>query len=182
MAAEWKYTIGFTYQSGYSDVTDYYEDRLGVELDFKWPIGVNFSPYMIFEGGHMVTFDVGPITMIWAELSGSSSSDSIYHMDIPIGANYGYMFMRDGKVSPYVKVGARYRIALGDGPESSSIGPYGAVGLEFLKNRRVNLGVQVDYDGAEVEFESGVDWITSEAVEQTTITPGQVGVSFRLIF
>ena len=38
-----------------------------------------------------------------------------------------------------------------------------------------------NYDGAEVEFEAANNWITGVSTAPTTIKPGQVGVSFRII-
>jgi hypothetical protein len=77
--------------------------------------------------------------------------DDKFSYIVPVGADLRYTFLRYHDISPYVKVGIRYPIAGGDNLSSSSRpGPYGAVGVEFMRSRRISYGVEFGYDGSEV--------------------------------
>src|SRR5207302_2215664 len=66
-----------------------------------------------------------------------------------------YTFLRDRDVSPYVKVGGRYPIAGGDNISSSSRpGPYGGVGVEFLRSKRISYGIEFGYDASQVRVKN----------------------------
>lgn len=56
-------------------------------------------------------------------------------------------------ISPYVRVGGRKHLASGDYVEGTTAGFFGGIGLEFLRDRRVGIGMEISYDASEVELE-----------------------------
>lgn len=164
-AGKFHLPVGISYAQGIWDasdtVFDLYEEA-GYHLDDKYiiPVGLTFSPYYEFEfGGDMglgVGVTVGPTAFIsvYDEYYGDYYYDETrFSYIIPVGADVRWNFLRESTISPYVKVGFRYPIAGGDNVSGSEIGAYGAVGVEFWRNRPIGMAVEVGYDSSKVTLE-----------------------------
>lgn len=156
IAAEWRFPVGLAYASGFSDVTDRFEDNLKakgyiVDTGFDWPVGLIFQPYYQFDNGFGIGFGFGPMMLLVIDSSNSADDDTFFNF--PINADVRYTFMPSAKISPYVRGGLRYNIASGEYVESSNIGLFGAVGVEFMRKNRVAFGIEMAYDSSEIEFE-----------------------------
>jgi hypothetical protein len=155
-AGEFKFPVGIAYTQGAFDVIDKLDETWNYEDKFVWPVGLTFNPYYEFDFGLGIGLNFGPATFIVVDMY---SWDNYYDYDndtrfsyiVPIGADVRYTFLRKKSVSPYVRVGIRYPIAGGDDIDSSTPGPFGAVGVEFWRNKSVGLAVEVGYDGSQVE-------------------------------
>lgn len=148
-AADWRFPLGLTYVSGFEDVVDICEDNLEAEgyyvetVDY-WPVGISFHPYVQFDNGFGVGASIGPTMIIYGDAD---------FFDIPIGLDVRYTFIPTASVSPYVRVGGRNHLASGDYVEGSTPGFFGGIGLEFLRDRRVSIGMEISCDASEVELE-----------------------------
>lgn len=150
MAADWRFPVGLSYVSGFSDVVDLYEGNLEAEgyiVDTTWefPVGVTFQPYAQMENGLRIGFGFGPMAFIL--------SDSSF-FDIPVNVNGGYTFAPSSDFSPYIRLGMAYHLAGGDYIESASPGLLAGIGFEFKRNSPVGFGIEFTYDASEVEFAS----------------------------
>ena len=149
MAADWRFPLGLTYVSGIEDVVDTYEDNLEAEgytvydTDY-WPVGISFHPYVQFENGLGIGASIGPIMMIYGDTD---------FFAVPVGLDARYTFIPEASVSPYVRVGGRTHLASGDYVEGTTPGFFGAIGLEFLRDRRVSIGAEISTDASEIELE-----------------------------
>lgn len=74
-------------------------------------------------------------------------------LDIPINLNIRYTPLPKSNISPYIRVGGSYHIAWGDFVKRSKPGFLGALGVEFLRSRKVSFGVEAAYDSAEITFD-----------------------------
>jgi hypothetical protein len=148
-AADWRFPVGLTYARGFEDVIDIYEDNLKAEgyyiysVDY-WPVGISFHPYVQFDSGFGVGFDVGPLMYITGDRE---------FFNIPISLDFRFLFIPTANTSPYVCVGGRHHLASGDYVEGSTPGFFGGFGIEFLRDKRVNMGIEVSYDSSEIELE-----------------------------
>jgi hypothetical protein len=171
-AADWRFPLGLTYVSGFEDVVDIYEDNLEAEgyyiysVDY-WPVGISLHPYVQFDSGFGVGFDIGPLMFI--------SGDREF-FNIPIGLNLRFLFIPKANTSPYVRAGGRHHLASGDYVEGSTPGFFGGFGIEFLRDKRVNMGIEVAYDSSEIELERR-RYNTTEDVK-----PSELMVSIFVIF
>ena len=149
MAADWRFPLGLTYASGIEDVVDTYEDNLEEEgytvydTDY-WPVGISFHPYVEFDIGLGVGASIGPSMMIYGDTD---------FFAVPVGLDARYTFIPRASVSPYVRVGGRTHLASGDYVEGTTPGFFGAIGLEFLRDRSVSMGVEISTDKSEIELE-----------------------------
>jgi hypothetical protein len=171
-AADWRFPLGLTYASGFGDVMDIYEDNLKAEGYYVYstdysPVGISFHPYAQFESGFGVGFGVGPLMII--------SGDREF-FDIPIGLDFRYTFIPTANTSPYVRAGGRHHLASGDYVEGSTPGFFGGFGIEFLRDKKVNMGIEVSYDSSEIELERR-RYNTTEDVK-----PSELMVSIFAIF
>lgn len=174
-ADEWRFAAGYTYASGFSDVVDLFKEDVNnsgyVVTDVSYqPLGLSASPYYQFDSGFGIGGSVGPLAII--------SADPYFFMDIPLGIDGRYTFNLSGAASPYVRAGVRQHAAQGDFVESSTPGLFGAVGLEFLKEkgRRICGGVEIAYDGATIEMEK----VRTHGTE--SVTPGGMMLSLFVVF
>ena len=53
-----------------------------------------------------------------------------------------------------MRAGVRYPFAGGDNVGSSELGPFGAVGVELWRARKVSMGLEVGYDGSSINVQS----------------------------
>ena len=163
------FPIGITYsQGGYDTInklTDAYqadwEVKYGVKLDLNKvniPVGLTFNPYYEWNNGLGLGLDLGPTLFMAATLQksgyGGTSQETKFSYIIPIGASVRYTFFRNDKISPYVRAGVRYPIAGGDNISSSQVGPFGALGVEILRTKRVGVAVEVGYDASKIKITS----------------------------
>jgi hypothetical protein len=51
---------------------------------------------------------------------------------------------------PFVRAGVSYPITGGSVKQSGDVGFFGSAGVEFYRNRRVSLGVELGHDSAQV--------------------------------
>jgi hypothetical protein len=173
-AGDWRFPIGLTYTSGFQDVVDFHEKAVGVDADFSFPVGLCFRPYLEFDRGHRIGFDVGPGSIILIDVAGGSDSGSIDYINFPLGIWYGYTLMRDATVTPYVRGGVRYNIASGDFVDSASPGFLAAIGLETGRKGNVGFGFEVAYDSSTVDLVPG--WRQPEEIEASGVL-----VSFSVV-
>lgn len=173
-AEGFRFPVGLTYMSGWSDVVDFHKDVLHADADFVVPVGLSFAPYYEFACQGRLGLSLGPIGIIMMQDSYGGSSDVTY-WDVPIGADCGYSFIKDGKTSPYVRVGFRYHIANGDFVDKSTPGAAAGVGVEFFRKSPIGMGVEVGYDASEVT-------LRDDGHAQTKVKPSEVTVSLRAIF
>lgn len=147
-AGEWRIPFGLSYMGGASKFLDQVEDNLqyeGYTTDtFIWPVGLTVQPYYEYDFGLGVGFGVGPLVM----LAGDADATLL-----PVNASIRFAFMPRAKLTPYVRTGLSYIVASGDYIEGSSPGFVGAVGMEFLRHKRVGVGVEIGYDSSVVEME-----------------------------
>ena len=160
--AGWRFPLGLSFVSGETEVGDYYEEELGLEGNML-PIGLSFAPYYQFAHGSRLGVDLGPVSFIRVE-------SEIESWDIPVALSYGYRFMPDASVSPYLRAGIKYHIFTGDRVEDSKPGVFGAAGLEFFRTKKFFLSLEVGYDGSEV------------TLGETAVQPGQVMVGLQIVF
>jgi hypothetical protein len=167
--AGFHFPVGLTYSSGAYDVADKlldayeadWEAEYGVGIDTDRiiiPVGLTFNPYYEWKSGFGIGLDVGPTIFVAGSLEvsggGYDDEDTKFSYVIPVGASVRYTFLRDRNVSPYVRAGVRYPIAGGDNIDSSQVGPFGAIGVEFWRNRAIGMALEVGYDGSEVTVEA----------------------------
>jgi hypothetical protein len=179
-AGKFRIPVGLSYGQGIYDAADtvfdlYEDDGYVLDDEIIVPLGLTVSPYYEWESGIGVGLTLGPTAFIVVE---EEYFGDYYYDDvnlsyiIPIGADVRYTFLRDQNISPYVKVGFRYPIAGGDNVDSSKIGAYGAVGVEFFRDKPIGVGFEIGYDSSEVTLEgpSGVQ-------EEVTFTGLTVSIS-----
>lgn len=155
-AGEFKFPVGLAYCQGAFDVVDQLDETWNYDDKFVWPVGLTLNPYYEFDFGLGIGVGIGPATFVVVDMDSWDSSsgwdeDIRFSYIVPIGADLRYTFLRKGKVSPYVRAGFRYPIAGGDDIDGGEPGPFGAVGVEFWRNKTVGMGIEVSYDGSKVE-------------------------------
>jgi len=151
-----KFQIGLTYVN-LSKLKNAIEDNNpNYSVDTIWPVGISFNPYYEFNNGLAIGLEVGP--GVWA------TGDASFYL-IPVGADVRYTFMRDKAVSPYVRAGIQYIFAGGDFVDSSGVGFYGKVGLEFKHSSRVSWGLEAGYSS------TGVDVLAGGGHDTKTVKP-----------
>jgi len=146
------------------------DDRLSD--NFVLPVGLSLNPYYEFDFGLGIGANIGPTSLIFVDTGWETDLNII----VPVGLDLRYTFLRDKNVSPYVRAGFRYPIVSGDYFDSSTPGFFGAVGVEFLRTKRTQFGLEVAYDTSEVTVE-GPDYPYSKDVQ-----PYQFMVSLFVTF
>ena len=150
-AGEFRFPIGLTYVSGAQKVMDKMKDNYYISDDFVLPVGLAFNPYYESDLGLGFGINFGPMTYMGVDTGDNTDSNII----IPIGADIRYTFFRKSDISPYIKAGFRYPIASGDYLDSKSAGLFGGAGVEFLRTRKISLGIEVSYDDSKIKVKSG---------------------------
>jgi len=146
-AADWRFPIGLTIASGFSDIIDLYEDNLSGDVD-GFAAGISLQPYVQFKNGCGIGAGIGPIMAV---RSGDAWEKNLFI--IPFKTYFQYAIIPQAKISPYISAGGSYPITDGDYLEGVIPGIFGAVGVEFFKNRGVGLGIEISYDSSELEME-----------------------------
>jgi hypothetical protein len=158
-AASFHFPVGLTYASGIQDASDklfdFYEND-GYNVDrITIPVGLTFNPYFEWDNGIGAGLSVGPTTFVIVEENTysyySSSSDTKFSYAVPVGPFVRYTFLKDKNVSPYIKAGVKYPFAGGDNFGSSTIGPFGAIGVDFWRTKSVGMSVEFGYDGSRLK-------------------------------
>lgn len=154
--AEWRFPVGLTYVSGFSDIADLFKDNLrynGYIVDSSGgvPVGLSFHPYYQWSSGLGMGIGFGPAMMIMVD---ASNGESDYDLTIvPFSADVRYALNIDGSASPYIRGGVTYLYASGDYKKSANAGAFGAAGIEFMRNRKVSVGLEAGYDTSTVELQ-----------------------------
>jgi hypothetical protein len=161
-AAGFHFPVGVAYSSGFAKATDdltrFYENA-GYTIDhqIKIPLGLTLSPYYEWDFGLGVGLSVGPLGFLSIEeqLYSSTSWQSDTHLSyiVPIGADVRYTFFRDKTFAPYLRVGFRYPIVGGPNLDGSNIGPFGAVGVELWRTKKVGMGLEIGYDASKITLQ-----------------------------
>lgn len=148
-AGDWRFPVSVVYVSNLGDVADIYQENLEAEgfevIDFEWPIGISFQPYVQYDNGLRVGGGIGPMVFILSEAATFSN--------IPFNLNGGYTFFPSANTSPYVRAGVTYSIVSGDYVKSKTPGYFGGIGIEFLRQKRVGIGIDVTADTSEIELD-----------------------------
>ena len=173
--SEWRFPVGISYISGFSDVVSYYEDAYGADSGGFIPIGLSFTPYYQFDHGSRLGFDLGPAGVVIV----SGAADSTY-WDVPVGLSYGFNFIPHASVSPYGRIGIKYHIAGGDDVQSSTPGAFGALGLEIMRKKMIGVQFEVGYDASQVTLGRESGW--GRGTHEREVTPGGLKVSIRGVF
>ncbi|MEW6379704.1 MAG: hypothetical protein AB1611_08845 [bacterium] len=108
---------------------------------------VSFHPYVQFDFGLGVGGGIGPIMVIAGDAS---------FVNFPLKLDVRYAIPRIS-VSPYVRAGLSYHAASGDYVDRSKPGVFAAVGVEFLRTKKVGFGFELSFYQAEIEFERKVE-------------------------
>ena len=87
--------------------------------------------------------------------------------------------MKSSNISPYVRAGGKYNMASGEYVESSSIGFFGGVGIEFSRTSKPSWGLEVAYDTSEIELKK---YKTTSSFNKEKVKPGDLLVSVFMIF
>jgi hypothetical protein len=158
-AGEFRFPVGVSGASGFYNILDKMDENWHFEDKFVFPVGLSFNPYYEFDFGLGIGASMGPTGFYFVEEHryGYSyySEDVKFSYVIPVGLDLRYTFFRKSNFSPYVRGGFRYPIAGGDMISGSDPGPFGAIGIEFLRTKKIGFGLEFGYDGSKVEVERG---------------------------
>jgi hypothetical protein len=138
------YPVGLAYVTGFDKVVEVYEENLRIEIEDNYPIGLTFDPYYQWESGLAVGAGIGPLMLV---------SGDVDLVNVPVNIHGRYYFDPEGNFSPYFKAGFSYNIASGDNVDSSSLGVFGGLGLEFYRSNSLSWGLEAIYDTSSIEFE-----------------------------
>lgn len=153
-AGDWRFPVGPTYVSGFSEVTDLFKDNLryrgySLEEEGSAPVGLSFHPYYQWDSGLGMGFGFGPAMVIAVDSNYESYDLAI----VPFSLDVRYAFNINGSVSPYIRGGGTYLYANGDFKDSVQAGAFGAAGIEFLRDRMISVGVEAGYDTSVVKMQ-----------------------------
>lgn len=156
-AGEMKYAVGLNYVSGFLDVGEFIEDSLqreGYSTDlFYLPVGLDVLVGYQTDPGVSFGVQGGPFALLFVDVLGGPYSGDYFCWDIPLSLWAGYVPLPKSKVSPYVRGGVRQHIGGGDFFESADVGLFGAAGVTFFNDRRVQVQLEVSYDTSEATYE-----------------------------
>ncbi len=175
-AAEWRCPFGLTYINGFEDTFDIYEKNLEakgylVDTELFVPVGLSVQPYLLFNNGLGIGFGLGPVMFIW-----STEAD---FFAVPVNLDLRYIFFSKAPIAPYVRVGGRYHIANGDYVESSSVGAFGGIGIEFARKHSKGWGIEIAYDTSEIEMKK---YRSKTAYNLEKVEPSAMMASIFFVF
>lgn len=176
-----KYSFGLTYVSGFDDIVDIYENNLQKEGYYVYssdyvPVGISFRSDTRIFNKFSFGIGLGPLMYI--------SAEDYDFFNIPVSAFIRYTFNDEADASPYVCGGISNHFADGDYVEDTSPGFMAGVGFEFLRNKRVNMGVMAIYDSSEIEFKKHQSYSSTDNYDDTieTVSPGEFMLGVFVIF
>ena len=158
-AGEFFFPVGLSYSYGGQQLNDkladFYEQD-GYDVDRTTvPIGLSLNPFYEWDNGLGLGVSVGPTAFLWVNEDtyyGTGHTEATrFSYAVPVGGFVRYTLFRDKKFSPYVRLGAKYPFAGGDNLESSSVRPFGAVGVDLWRDHKVGMSVEVGYDASAVK-------------------------------
>ena len=152
--------LGLTYVDGAYDVNRQLKASLvrngfTVRSDYVIPAGLSLNPRVEFGNGLGVGLALGPTSVVGVQRNGGFNISHDLSYIIPVGGFVQYNFLSHHAVSPYIRGGIKYPITGGDFIKSGTVGGYGAVGVQFLKQKRVGVGLEVGYDSSQVTISGG---------------------------
>jgi hypothetical protein len=151
---DFRFPVGISFSTGALRVVDELDDLNNFDTSFAVPVGLSLHPYVEFDFGLGIGASIGPTSLLFIEeryYGWTYYEQTSFNWLVPIGLDARYTFMREKAVSPYVRAGFRYPVLGGDFFEGGRIGPFGAVGVELWRSRRVGLGIEAAYDGSEMD-------------------------------
>jgi hypothetical protein len=178
-AGEWRFPVGLSYVSGFSEITSRYENNLKAEgysttSVSGWPVGVQFQPYYQFDFGLGIGASIGPIMMIFGDRD---------FFDFPVGLDARYTLLLKGMdFSPYVRAGVKNHFASGDYVKSSSAGVYGGIGMELFRNKKVGMGVEFLLDNSSITFDKKTRSGSKVVTGEEKINPTKYSFSVSVVF
>ena len=157
------FPVGIAYSYGIHTATDklfdfYTQDGFDVDkIDI--PVGLTLNPYYEWQtsiGGIGAGVSVGPTMFVVVDEKtdygfGESSDNVKFSYVVPVGAFVRYTPWPKATFAPYVRGGVKYPFAGGDNLESSSVGGFGAVGIEFWRTKAVGMSLEVGYDTSKIK-------------------------------
>lgn len=156
------FPVGIAYSYGIHTATDklfdlYQQDGFDVtRIDI--PVGLILNPYYEWQtsiGGIGAGVTVGPTMFLVVDEKtdyGYGSSDNVkFSYVVPVGAFVRYTPWPKATFAPYVRAGVKYPFAGGDNLESSSVGGFGAVGVELWRTKKVGMSLEVGYDSSQIK-------------------------------
>jgi hypothetical protein len=181
-AGNFRFPVGISYASGIQEandkVFDYYQAAGFDVTRINIPIGLTLDPYYEWDSGIGVGVTVGPTAFLFIEEQYigyySSHNETRFSYAVPVGGFVRWAPLRHKPISPYVRVGVRYPIAGGDNYESGDPGVFGAVGVDFLRDKKVGISLEVGYDSStmKVKYQTGGLTTYSDKVTFTGLTAG----------
>ena len=150
-AGQVHFQAGLSYTQGAYDVMDKLDNNFDLKEKFVWPVGLTLSPYYEWDCGFAAGITVGPAAVI----SIDEGSDDNYSFILPVGGDVRYTFLRDRDVAPYLRAGVRFPIVGGDYLDSGEVGAFGAIGVEFWRQKKVQAVLEVGYDSSTVKVAAG---------------------------
>ena len=183
------FPVGIAYSSGIHTATDklfdlYKQDGFDVtRVDI--PVGLILNPYYEWQtsiGGIGAGVTVGPTMFIVVDEKtdyGYRSSDNVkFSYMVPVGAFVRYTPWPKATFAPYVRAGVKYPFAGGDNLESSSVGGFGAVGVELWRTKKVGMSLEVGYDSSQIKVKyTGQNALSGNYSEKVTCPGFTVGLS-----
>ena len=183
------FPVGIAYSAGIHTATDklfnlYQQDGFDVtRVDI--PVGLILNPYYEWQtsiGGIGAGVTVGPTMFIVVDEKtdyGYGSSDNVkFSYVVPVGAFVRYTPWPKATFAPYVRAGVKYPFAGGDNLESSSVGGFGAVGVELWRTKKVGMSLEVGYDSSQIKVKyTGQNALSGNYSEKVTCPGFTVGLS-----
>ncbi len=160
---QFHFDLGLTYVNGAYDVNrllkaSLIENNPGstITSDYVVPLGLSLNPRLEFGNGLGVGLTAGPTSVVAVKNDAGvfNASQDINYI-IPVGGFVQYNLFHNKNVSPYLRAGVKYPITGGSFIRSGTVGAYGAVGVEFFKQKHVGLGLEAGYDSSQVTISAG---------------------------
>jgi hypothetical protein len=148
-AGEWRVPLGLTFVSGAGEIVDQMEENMEAEgyiVDSAQglPMGISLQPYYEFDSGLGIGGGIGPFMLGFGDIDFSI---------IPVNLSLRYAFMPKSSTAPYLRLGASTLLASGDYIEEAQPGFIGAVGVEFMRDKAVQFGIEAGYDSSSIKIE-----------------------------
>jgi len=147
-AADVDHTLGLAYSSGLQDIVDFYDDQPLIDV-FGVPVGFVYRPVFNFTSPLRVDISVGPIAVIFVEEFGGTTEIDYFSLSTSVTA--GWNFLPDKTVNLYLRGGGSLHFVSSDFTEDSTAGGvFGAIGIEFPKQKSVHGYLEASTDTAEI--------------------------------